>query len=221
MKAVLVAVVAGLFVGTATAAGPGSGPAQQHTGAGTREAKASLITLRDLGTPWKATGPGPARLRLSCAGFHPSPKGLAEIGSASSPNFAAGSSGPFIAQTTSVLARSGQARILWSRAVRPELVRCVTQSLRAIAANGIKVDIVSQRSIPIANVAEQTAAYRVSANLGTSKEKLKTYFDVVLVQSGRTITELTFSSLAVPLPVKVEHGVALLVARRLGEGPIA
>ena len=105
--------------------------------------------------------------------------------------------------------------------MRPELVRCVTQSLRAIAANGVKVDIVSQRSLPIANVAEQTAAYRVSANLGTSKEKLKTYFDVVLVQSGRTITELTFSSLAVPLPVKVEHGVALLVARRLGEGPIA
>jgi hypothetical protein len=174
MKAVLVAVVAGLFVGTATAAGPGSGPAQQHTGAGTREAKASLITLRDLGTPWKATGPGPARLQL-CAGFHLSPKGLAEIGAPrrTSPQ----AQRPFIAQTTSVrpgadpeLRREAGARPL--RHAVAGATAANRQGRHRVAA--VDSDRESPSRLPPTGEREP----------GTSKEKLKTYFDVVLSRAA-------------------------------------
>ena len=44
---------------------------------------------------------------------------------------------------------------------------------------------------------------------------VKTFFDVVLVQSGATIYEITFSSLVSPIPSSFEHGVPLIISRRI------
>ena len=47
--------------------------------------------------------------------------------------------GPFVAQTTSVYGSSKQASTYWARAVQPGLVKCVTQTVKAVGAQGIKV----------------------------------------------------------------------------------
>ena len=216
MKLPIAALIAGICVSAASAAAP----AMKHTSAGTTVAKASLLTLKDLGKGWTASGAGLTSLQFSCNGYQPNAKGLVEIGSASSSNFTGGTGGPFIAQVTSVLRGAQQANVLWTRAVKPGLITCVAQSLETITSRGIKVKILSQGALPISNVADRTAGYRVAATLSSKKQKLKTYFDVVLVQSGQTITEVTFSSLVSPVPKNFEHAVALIVARRLG-GPAA
>jgi hypothetical protein len=217
VKLLLAAAVAGVWVTTASAAVP----ALKHTSAGTAAAKGSLLTLKDLGKGWTAIGSGPPSLQLACNGYQPSVRGLVEIGSASSPNFSGGNGGPFVSQVTSVLAGARQASNLWSHAVKPGLISCVAQSLESITSRGIKVKILAQGALKIPNVADRTAAYRVSATLSSSKQTIKTYFDIVLVESGQTITEVTFSSLVNPVPANFEHGVAVIIARRLGSGPAA
>jgi hypothetical protein len=106
--------------------------------------------------------------------------------------------------------------------VRPGLITCVAQTLKTITTRGIRVAITSQGALPISNVADRTAGYRVAATLSSKKQKLKTYFDVVLVESGSTIYEITFSSLVSPVPANFERGVALIIAKRVGgTGPAA
>ena len=218
MKLLVASVVACICASGAAAALP----AKKHTTAGTTAAKSSLLTLKDLGKGWTAAKTASTGLQLACPGYQPSGKGILEIGSASSPNFNGGSSGPFLIQLTSVFASSKQATTLWNRAVRPGLITCVTQTLETITTKGIKVAITSQGALPIANVADKTTAYRVAATLRSKTQKLKTYLDVVLVKSGATIYGITFSSLVRPIPANFEHGVALIIARHLnGKGPAA
>ncbi len=218
MKLLVAVLAACIYVCGAAAAVP----AKKHTSAGMRAAKASLLTLEDLGKGWIATKSGSTGLQLACNGYKPSGKGIAEIGSASSPNFTGGSTGPFVVQLTSVVASTQQASTLWSRAVKPGLITCVAQTLQTITSRGIHVAITSQGALQISNVADRTAGYQVAATLSSKKQKLKTYFDVVLVESGPTIYEITFSSLVRPVPASFERGVALIIARRIGgSGPAA
>ena len=215
----LVAAMAACFCASGAAAAV---PAKKHTPSGMTAAKSSLLTLKDLGKGWTATKAGSTGLQLSCTGYQPSGKGIVEIGSASSPNFTGGSTGPFLVQLASVFANTREAGTLWTRAVRPGLITCVAQTLKTITTRGIRVAITSQGALPISNVADRTAGYRVAATLSSKKQKLKTYFDVVLVESGSTIYEITFSSLVSPVPANFERGVALIIAKRLGgTGPAA
>jgi hypothetical protein len=207
MKLVLlVAVCGGILAASAAAAGP----TVKHTARGNAAAKASLITLADLGSGWKAaTNTGSIGLQLNCSGYAPSGKGIVETGSASSPDFTGGAGGPFILQVTSVYAKRG---------VRPGLVRCASQTLETITAKGIQVKILSQGALPVTPVGSLTAGYRVVADLYSAKTKktLKTYFDVVLVGRGKMLSEITISTFGSAVPAKVEYALATIAYRQSG-----
>jgi hypothetical protein len=211
--------LAGIYAGAAAA----GIPALKHTPAGMKTAVSSLLTLKDLGRGWTAQkATSSTGIRLSCNGFPVSGAGVVEIGSAESPSFKGGTTGPFVLQQTSVYETTKDANTWWNRGVKPGLITCVAQSLAPLAAQGIKVTITSQGKLPMASVGDRLAAYRVVATLSTTNGKRKTYFDVVLVQSGRTITEVSYSSLVKPVPANFEHAVALIFARRSGSaGPAA
>lgn len=219
MRLFVAMIVAGIYVATADA----GIPALKHTPAGMKAASASLLTLKDLGKGWtlqKATST--MGVRLSCNGFQTSARGIVEVGSAESPTFSGGSTGPFVVQETSVYASEQQANTWWQRGVKPGLIACVAQSLDPIAAKGIKVTVTSQGPLKMASAGDRLAAYRVVATLSTKAGKRKTYFDVVLVQSGRAISEVSYSSLLTPVPTNFEHAVALIFAHRSGTaGPAA
>ena len=63
----------------------------------------------------------------------------------------------------------------------------------------------------ITKVAPLTTAYRVVATLTSPKQKLKTYFDVMLVGSGSTLSEITVSSFVSAVPLKFEQALAKIV----------
>jgi hypothetical protein len=212
MKVPAAVLAAAVLVGPAA----GAAPSQQHTAAGAAAATASLLTLADLGKGWTAGAKGTPGLHLTCKGYSPSGKGVVETGAAGSPGFANSDVGPWVSQTTSVYATTKQASTLWTRAVRPGLVACVTQTVEAVEAQGIKVKVVSQGKLPFGKVTPLTAAYRVVANLTSpGKTARKLYFDVVLVGKGNTLSEITLTSFAAPVPGKVESALATLVSHRL------
>jgi hypothetical protein len=212
MKLPAAVLAAAVLAGPATAAAP----SQQHTPAGTAAAKASLLTLNDLGKGWTAGATGTPGLHLSCKGYSPSGKGVVETGAAGSPGFASSNVGPWVSQTTSVYGSSKQASTLWTRAVRPGLVACVTQTVKAVEAQGIKVNVVSQGKLPFGKITRLIAAYRVVANLTSAgKTARKLFFDVVLVGKGNTLSEITLTSFAAPVPAKVESALVALVSRRM------
>ena len=219
VQAVLALVAAGAFVGASSAAGP----AAKHTNAGTSGAKASLLTLEDLGSGWQAGQSGTPGLHLSCKGWTPSGAGIVETGAAGTPAFAGGQLGPFLSQTTSVYESSREAASYWKRAVRPGLITCVTQTVEAIARSGVKVKITKRGSLTVPKTAAQlVAGYRVVASLTSKKAGTHPlYFDVLLLGKGKTLTEIALSSFVSPIPAKVESALATLVSHRLGGTPTA
>jgi hypothetical protein len=215
VRLLAVLVGAAFLAGSAAAAGP----AVRGTSAGAAAAKVSLLSTTDLGKGWTAVGKaGTSGLQVDCPGWEPSEKGIVQTGSASSPDFTGGASGPFIVQLTSVYASAAEASALWRRAVKPGLITCVTQTLDSITAKGIKVRILSQGPLAVRKVGTMSAAYRVVADLTSTKTKrtLKTYFDVVLVGHGRTLSEITLSTFGGAVPTKVEYALALVVYRQIG-----
>jgi hypothetical protein len=217
MRLACALLAAGSLAATASAA---SGPRVAHTSDGTRLAQATLLVLRDLGTDWTATASKgkPTGINLSCTGFNPRQSDLREIGAAMSASFKGSDVGPFVGQTTSVYATAQAVRTLWQRAVKPGLVACVAQSLQALEARGVSVTITAKLTPKIGALADRSASYRVVATLVTPKQHLKTYFDVILLASRRTITEVTISSFQKPPPLAWEQSLARLAARRIGAG---
>lgn len=220
MKALAGALLAGTL---AVAASAGSAfaapPAAKHTTAGTKAAKASLLTLKDLGQGWQAGQAGTPGLKLGCTGWRPSGSGIVETGAAGTPAFAGGSVGPFLSQTASTYATAKQAATYWARAVQPGLVKCVVQTVQALEAQGVKVTITHQGALPVSKAAQLTSAFRVVASLSAgSKQPEKLYFDVILVGQGKTLTEISLSSFVAPIPAEVENALATLVAHRLSGG---
>jgi hypothetical protein len=176
-----------------------------------------LLTTADLGKGWTAGATGTPGLHLSCSGWSPSGQGIVETGAAGSPSFASTQAGPFVAQNTSVYGSTKQASTYWARAVRPGLVACVVQTVKAVEARGIRVEVLSQGRLPLGKVASLTAGYRVVADLAApGKTPQKLYFDVVFVGRGPTLSEITMTSFVAPVPSKVENALAKLVASRVG-----
>jgi hypothetical protein len=217
MKLPAVLFAAAVLAGPAAAAAPSA----QHTAVGTTAAKGSLITVSDLGKGWTAGATGTPGLHLACTGWSPSGKGIVETGAAGSPSYSATQTGPFLSQTTSVYGSTKQASTYWARAVQPGLIACVVQTVAALEAQGIHVEVLSKGALPVTKESSLTAGYRVVASLTSpGKTPRKLYFDVVLVGRGNTLSELSMTSFVAPVPAKVEAALAKLVASRIG-GPTA
>lgn len=217
MRTLVVLAAAGL---TAAAAAAAPGPRAAHTSEGTKLASSSLLRVSDLGTGWTAekVGGTAAGIDFSCNGFSPKQQDLVEIGTATSPNFKASAIGPFVVQKTSVYENAATVSALWRRAVKPRFVECVAQSLQELEDRGVQVTIDSKNTLPIGAIGQHSAGYRVVATLTTDKQRLKTYFDVVLLASRRAITELTISQFQKAPPLDWEQGLSKIAARRLGVG---
>ena len=192
-------------------------PAVHHTAEGTKGARSSLLSVRDLGKGWTASAPTSQRgVELSCAGHEPSARGIVERGAASSPSFSASQAGPFVQQTTSVYASTAQVNAWWRRAVTPSLVACAAGTIEALRARGVKVTAATQAKLRISTALPHTASYRVVA---TANGK-KLYFDLIVLGSGDTISAITISSFVQPVPARVETALARIVVAKLG-GPAA
>jgi hypothetical protein len=221
MRFLAVVAVAALTAASALAA---SGPRASHTAAGSKAAQASLLRVSDLGSGWtseKVTG-AQSGLNFSCQGFTPKQGDLVEIGTATSPNFRGSQIGPFLLQRTSVYEDAKTVSTLWRRAVKPRLLECVAQSLEGLRDRGVQVTINSKETLALGALAERTAAYRVVATLTTKGQRLKAYYDVILLAGRQSITRIEISQFQKAPPLDVERALSKIAARRLGaSGPAA
>jgi hypothetical protein len=217
MKLALAVTTAAICVGTAAAA---TIPQVAHTSAGTKLAQASLLRVGDFGSGWTssaAAGSAPG-LSFACPGFTPKQNDITEIGTASSPTFKGDDVlGPVVVQRTSVYATSKSAATLWRRAVTAKLSDCVAQSLQALERQGVGVNITARETIKLGTIGDGSAGYRIVATL-IGKSRLKTYYDVIVIRGGPTITQLTISQFQKPVPLKAEIALAKIAARRAGAG---
>jgi hypothetical protein len=217
MRPLLVLIAAGVLAGAAAAANV---PRVAHTSAGTKAAEASLLRLGDLGSGWTAnpqTG-SESGVNFACPKFNPKQRDAIEIGTATSPNYKVSDIGPFVVQKTSVFRSTAIATRLWQRALKPRLVECVAQTLQALTSRGVKVTVTAKTTIAVGRIADRSVGYRVVATLITSQRRLKTYFDVVVLAAGPTITQLTISQFQKPPALKWEQDLAKIAARRIGAG---
>jgi hypothetical protein len=214
----LALVVTAALVAASGAVGATS-PMVAHTAGGTMVAQASLLRIGDFGSGWTSAAATGASTGLSfaCSGFTPKQNDVTEIGTASSPSFKASVVGPIVVQRTSVYENAKQAEKLWRRAVKPKLVDCAVQSLQALGSRGVTVSITETSRLPVPPLGDGVAGYRVVATL-TSKSRLKTFYDVIVIRGGRAITQLTISQFQKPVALKSETALARIAARRMGAG---
>src|SRR4029078_5146489 len=110
---------------------------------------------------------------------------------------------------------------LWRRAVKPKLIDCVAQSLEALRGRGVSVAITSQDRLRLGSIGDGVVGYRVVATL-SGRSRLKTFYDVIVVRGGSSITQLTISQFQKAVPLKSEIALAKTAARRMGAGgPVA
>ena len=212
--------VAGVLAAGAAAA---TAPRVAHTSAGTKQAQGSLLRVGDFGSGWTATAAqaNASGLNFACAGFSPKQNDVVEIGAANSQQFKGSAVGPFVVQRTSVYASPAVAERLWKRAMKPKLFDCASQSLETLEQQGLGVEVTGRQAIALGPVGDRAAGYRIVATL-SGKQRLKTYYDLIYVKGGRSITQLTISQFQKPVPLKWQVAVAKIAARRLGaSGPAA
>jgi hypothetical protein len=215
VKLALAVTAAGVCAAAATAA---TNPQIDHTAAGTKLAQASLLRIGDFGSGWTQEAAGPAQgLNFACAGVTPKQNDVVEIGAASSPTFKATAVGPAVAQRTSAYESVKDAETLWKRGVKPRLIECVAQTVESVSRRGIGVRITARETLRVGAIGDGSVGYRVVATI-TGKQRLKTYFDVIMVRGGRTITQLTLSAYQKPPPLKWEIALTKMAARRMGAG---
>jgi hypothetical protein len=216
VKLVLVATTA-LVLATAAAAAAATNPQVAHTAAGTKLAQTSLLRLGDFGTGWTqeaATGPTTG-LNFACPGVTPKQNDVVEIGAADSPAFKATAVGPAVQQRTSAYENPKAAATLWQRGVKPRLMDCVAQTVETVKSRGIGVTINDREMLKLGAIGDGSVGYRIVATL-VGKQRLKTYFDVVVLRGGQTITQLTISAYQKPPPLKWEIALTKIAARRIG-----
>jgi hypothetical protein len=215
MRLMLALLAAGVFAATASAAAV---PRVAHTSAGMKLASSSLLRKTDFASGWTATNATSSTgVRVACTGFRPKQSDLVEAGSAESPTFKGGQVGPYVSQRTSVYETLSQAKRFWNRAVKPELVNCLVDTLRTgVARPGVSVTVTSKDSLSLGSFGNRSAAYRVVSTVVTSKNRLKLYYDVILIGKGRSVTMLALTQFQTPIPKEAEQGLARTAARRLG-----
>jgi hypothetical protein len=190
-------------------------PGVHHTPAGMALAKHSLLRRADLGPGW-ITGATPKKVgTLACH----APTQLArvvETGSAVSPTYRAASSGPFVSASAFVYDSPAGAARFFDEIAKPSALACLGQSLTSGSSNGGVVFTVRKRQLlPTPHLGVSAAAYRVVGTATVSAQKVTVYADAVLLQHGKTISQISFASFAAPVGTAIEARVARAAAAHL------
>lgn len=210
---VVAVVLAAMLAGTA-----GGAVATHPTAAGKALARGTLLRRSDLGRGWKST-PAPMTVAgLTCPGFSPPLSGVVQTGSAISPTFEAGSTGPFASQTAYEYASASEEGTVWREVARPHLLTCVAASLVHSTGGGVHFKVHSKRLVALPSLPVHAMGYRVVGTASVPNQTVNVYLDVVLLGGGTAVTELSFSSFLRPPERAFELRLARIVAGRVAAG---
>lgn len=213
------------FLLAAPALGADGEPRKALTAKGQAIARSIVLKRGDLTAgfvphkPSEDTRPGGAR----CGAVDESD--LTVTGEADSPDFSRDTIG--VGSSASVYKTLGDSNTSWRRAGTAGALRCFADLVRFTAPKASAIEIVSAKRVAFPGVAAKTIAYRVVATLTVGgNRKVRAYFDAVLLRRGTMQAALVVSSLAAPVSLAQEQGLAALLADRMAEaagpgGPVA
>ena len=190
-------------------------PGVHHTPAGMNAAHRSLVARADLGVGWKA-GATPKKPGALACRPPTSLKGVLETGVAVSPTYSASGSGPFVSGSAFVYDSAAGAARFFEQIAKPNALPCLAQSLATgKSTSGVTFTVTRRQTLPSPRVGVSAAAYRIVGRATVTAQKVTVYADVILLQRGTAIAELSFASFSAPVPPATETRIARAAAARL------
>ena len=178
-------------------------------------ARSALLRRTDVGRGWSSQPPPRHVPPLTCPQFSPRLHGVVETGAAGSPTFAQSSSGPFVSSVAYVYKTAAQGASVWGRVVTPGLLRCVAQSLVNGSGQGVRFTVDRKHLLTLASIADRRRGYRIIGTATSTYQQIGVYLDEVVLERGRMLAALSFSSFSVAPARSLELRLARTVAQRL------
>jgi hypothetical protein len=214
MRALVVSLFALLVA--APALGADGEPRKALTSQGQAIARSIVLKKSDLSTGFvahKSSG-GPHPTGADCAAV--SESDLTVTGDASSPDFSVDALGLAVGSSASVYKTMRDSDTAWRRAGTPAAVQCFADLVRLSAPKGAALRIVSAKRIRFPQVGSKAIAYRVVATMKLARgQKVRAYFDAVVLQRGPVQAALVVTALASPVSLEQERGLAAVLVDRM------
>jgi hypothetical protein len=161
-------------------------------------AKRIALTPRDVGVGWRRASLPDSDEQLQCPGFNPNLSRFTITGKAT--RAYSQPTGASIVSAVEVYKSRADAAGDFRAAATPAVARCLKIALeREFGAGAVPVRVRSAKVVPAPRLGERRIAYRVIAALTVAGNPLNVYFDVLVVQKGRSIVALFFTSPLRPL----------------------
>jgi hypothetical protein len=175
-------------------------------------AKRIALKPADVGTGWRKTVVPDSDEPLRCPGFNPNLSRFTVTGKAKTAFTQP--TGASIASAVEVYESRADAVGDFKAAATPAVARCMKLMLeREFGAAAVPVRVRSARVVPAPRLGDRRIAYRVVARLTAGSMTLNVYFDVLVVQRGRSIAALFFTG--VQRPLARQSRLAAAVASRM------
>ena len=194
----------------------------------TAAAEAALLTVADLPAGWTeapADGDADAALAASlaaCVGVDGDVISAADA-TATADRFAAPDGTASISQHVGVLAVEGDARTVVAFTAEPAVPACFEAAYAEFAGEALagELDEGAQFGAPVASrlqvgsAGDATQAIRVTVPVTGDPTTAEVTIDHVVVRNGRSLTTITFASIAAPTTVESIDAVTAVAAERL------
>lgn len=180
-------------------------------------ARGLLVTRAQLGHGWTVSSPAPRRVPpIACGRLHLRLKGAAaRPQAAATPTFAGGAGGPFVAQDAYVYAAAAPAATAWRAVARRALMACLARSLVRGGGHRVSFRVTRRRLTRPRGLGAAAALLSLQATASGAGQTDQAFLDVLLLQRGAGIDELSFTSLLQPPPRALERRLGRAAARRL------
>lgn len=175
-------------------------------------AKRIALTPREVGAGFRSTNVPDSDDQLNCPGWSPNLSRFTITGKAT--RAYSQPTGASIVSAVEVYDSRADAVGDFKAAATPAVARCLKLALeREFAGGSVPVRVRSAKVVPAPRVAERRIAYRVIASLDAGGALLNVYFDVIVLQKGRSIVALFFTA---PMkPLARQSRLAAVVASRM------
>jgi hypothetical protein len=212
----LLGVLLALAAATAAAAAAGrSGePKKAIKPAVQARAKRIAVHLGDLsGFGWKTSPSQSDRSSARCPYYRPDRSKLTQNGDYTSPDFTR-PDGLYVSSSVGIFVSAKQAQQAYALVVRPELARCLGESVVKSGKPG-HITLRSAGAFAFPAHGDRSAAYRVAFLVKSGNQQVPATIDIVAVNRGAVDVALFFSSAGKPVPATFERMIAAAVVGRI------
>ncbi len=177
------------------------------------QARAKRISVRlgDLpGFGWTATPAQSDPAGPHCSYYDPDQSKLTENGDYTSPDFTR-ADGLYVSSSVGIFVSAKQAAAAYALVVRPELPRCLGESVVRSGKPG-RITLRSAGKLAFARYGDRSAAYRIVFSVKSGGTQVPATIDIVAINEASVDAALFFGSAGAPVPSGFERKITSTVA---------